>query len=213
MTNKVTLITSIPFKRLSAKNEVAETSFPLSIQEGNLNTFGNVSIALRNKIPHKKFALAVQIQIDLPTSQFDTTTGLNSGIDAYSFIPTFSFGNGNSSMFFQGSLGFVLRTNDFSNGFLFNLEGGKKYFNQLWVIPFINIFDSFADGNVNTPPQNFETMQNVDTAQYGGFGLKLIEEINVKLGVTAAVGGAFFAHLEAKQLSFNLGVYYKFNKK
>lgn len=213
LTDKLTLITIIPFKRLTAKNEVVDSSFPLTIDEGELNTFGNVSIAMRHKIAHKKFALSTQLQIDLPTAKFDVDTGLNSGIDSYSFIPTFSFGNGNSKLFFQGSLGFVLRTNDYSNGFIFNLEGGKKYFNQLWVIPFVNIFDSFADGDVNTPIQNLETMQNLDRAQYGGFGFKLIEEINPKFGVTAAVGGAFFAHLEAKQLSLNLGVYYKFDKK
>ena len=33
-------------------------------------------------------------------------------------------------------------------------------------------------------------MQNIDTAQYGGFGLKLIEEINPKFGVTAAAAVA-----------------------
>lgn len=213
LTDKLTLITIVPFKRLTAKKEVIETTFPLSIDAEELNSFGNISIGLRHKIPNKKYALTTQFQIDLPTSKFDVSTGLNSGIDAYSFIPTFSFGNGNSKFFFQCSLGFVLRTNNYSNAFIFNLEGGKKYFNQLWVIPFINIFDSFADGDVVNTVQNLETMLNVDSAQYGGFGLKLIEEINPKIGITAAVGGAFFAHLEAKQLSFNLGVYYKFNKK
>ncbi len=76
-----------------------------------------------------------------------------------------------------------------------------------------NIIDSFADGNVTTPNQNLETMLNIDTAQFGGFGIKLIEEINSNYGFTAAFGGAFFAHLEAKQLSVNIGAYYKLKSK
>lgn len=208
----ITLITVVPFKRLTASTTVAETTFPLTINEGELNTLGNVSIAIRRKIKHTKFALATQLQVDMPTVKYDSSTGLRSGIDAYSFIPSFALGKGKENLFFQSSFGFILRTNSYSNGLFFNLEGGKKYYNQLWVVPFINIVDSFADGNVKEPIQNFETFSNLDRAQYGGFGIKLIEEIKPNFGITAAVGGAFFAHLEAKQLSLNVGAYYKFNK-
>ena len=209
---KTTLITAIPFKRLTTSSTVAETTFPLTIKEGEMNTLGNVSFAVRHKIPHKKYAIATQLQVNFPTAAYNANTGLRSGIDAYSLMPSVSLGKGKNNLFFQSSFGLIFRTNKYSNGLFFNLEGGKKFYKQLWVIPFINIVDSFADGNIQEPINNFETFLNLDKAQYGGFGIKLIEEIKPNFGVTAAVGGAFFAHLEAKQLSLNVGLYYKIKK-
>ncbi len=212
LTSKLTVLVSVPFKLLKTGDLVQENNNPVTIEEGNYSTFGNVSLAARYKLPSKKYAISTQLQLDLPTSSFNAVTGLRSGRETYTITPTIAIGKGTENLFFQSFTGVFLRTNDYSNGFRFYVEGGKRFFNQLWVVAFVDVVDSFEDGNVSAPIQNLETFLSLNDSEYAGFGLKFIEELNSKFGITAAFGGAFSAHLEAKKASFNLGVYYKFKK-
>jgi len=212
LSNKTTLSISIPYKLLKSGDLVPKNSNLVTIEKGSYNSFGNIGLAIRHQLANKKYVIASQFQIDLPTSSFDKNTGLRSGIDALTISPTIAIGKGNETLFFQSFISLFFRTNQYSHGLKFYIEGGKKIFNQLWIIAFIDIVDSFENGNVISPLQNLETFLNLNNSEYGGFGIKLIEELNSKFGITGAFGGAFSAHLEAQKPSFNLGVYYKFKK-
>jgi len=212
VSNTVTLVASIPFKLLKTGDLVPENLNPISIAEGNFNTLGNISLAARFKFPTKKYALSAQLQVELPTGSFDEDTGLRSGFESYTILPTIAIGNGRENLFFQAFTGVFLRTNDYSNGFKFYVEGGKRFFDQLWVIAYVDVVDSFEDGNVETAIQNLGTFLNLNDKEFSGFGIKLIEELNDKFGITTAFGGAFSANLEAKKASFNVGLYYKLKK-
>lgn len=209
LTDKVTVVTSIPFKIQKSGELVSEFTAPVAIEEGKLNAFGNIGIAGRYQLMKKKYNVALQLQVNLPTSKFDSDTGLSTGIDAFSFIPTVAVGRGIGDWFYQGNTGFSLRTNNYSTQFKFYVEGGKRFFDQLWVIAFIDIVESLENGNRIDPTQSFQTYLNLNDNEYGGFGVKLIEELTGQIGITAAVGGAFSGHLEAHRPSFNFGVYYK----
>ncbi len=211
VTNNLTVVASIPYKLLKTGDLVEENIRPVTIVEGNYSAFGNIGLAARYKLPSKKLAIAAQLQLELLTSGFNRPTGLRSGVDAYTITPTLAIGKGSNDLFFQSYTGVFLRTNDYSNGFRFYVEGGKHFFNQLWVVAFIDIVDSFEDGNVITPVENLETFLQLNNSEYAGFGFKLIEELSSNFGITAALGGAFSAHLEAKKASLNVGAYYKFN--
>lgn len=212
LTNKLSLIGSVPLKNLSTGDVVSNSSLPLTIAEDDLLSLGNVQVAARLLLSNKKYSISTQLQLDLPTSKYDNNTGLRTGFEAYTFYPSFSIGRGKEGLYFQVTTGLFLRTNQYSNGFKFYLEGGKKFFDQLWIIPFIDINESFRDGNVSVPIRNLETFTALDTSEFGGFGLKVIEEISPKFGITGAVGGAFYANFEAHKASLNFGMYYKFGK-
>lgn len=212
LTNTITLVASIPFKLLKTGDLVPEYTNVVTIEEGDYSTFGNISLSARFKLPSKKYAITTQLQIDLPSGSFNSGTGLRSGIDTYSITPTIAFGKGSKNSFFQSYTGVSLRTNNYSNGFKFYIEGGKRFFNQLWLIAYIDVVDSLEDGNIVAPDQNLETFLYLNNNEFAGFGLKLIEELTPEFGITTAFGGAFPAHLEAQKASFNIGMYYKLLK-
>ncbi len=209
LTNKITVLTSVPYKLIKTGKLVPESTYLITINKGTHYAFGNISAAMRYKLPSKKYAISTQLQVELPTSVYREFTGTRSGIGAYTIIPTIAFGKGKENLFFQFYTGVFLRTNNYSNGFKLYLEGGKRFFDQLWAIGFVDIVDSFEDGSIIAPIKNLETFLYLNNSEYVGFGIKIIEELNPKFGITAAFGGAFSAHLEAHKASINFGVYYK----
>jgi len=213
ITNKLTGVLLVPFKMLKTGGLVPQNTNPVTIEKGSYSAFGNIGLAGRYKLHSKKYSIATQLQLELPVSSYNNVTGLRTGVDAYTITPSLAIGKGSEKMFFQSHLGVFLRTNDYSNGVRFYVEGGRKFFGHLWVVCFVDIVDSFENGTVEAPIKNIETLVALNDSEYGGFGVKLIEVLTDKFGVTAAAGGAFSAHLEAHRPSFNLGVYYKFKTK
>ena len=211
-TNKLTIVGAIPIKALKVGKIVSEYgSFP-TIKEGSLIALGNIDFGVRYLLLRKKVNLTTQVQIGFPTSSYDSNTGLRSGINSFVVNPSISIGKGRGNWFLQGSVGLLLRTNNYSNGAKIYAEGGRKFFDHLWVIAFVDIVDSFEDGDLVESRENIETSLNLNNSEYKGYGMKLIVEVNDELGLTAAFGGAFSAHLEAKKASYNFGIYYKFKK-
>ncbi len=212
LTNKLTIVGAIPIKALKTGEVVLEYGSLPIINEGSLVALGNVDFGVRYLLLRKKVNLTTQVQIGFPTSSYDNNTGLRSGINSLVFNPSISIGKGNENWFLQGSVGLLLRTNNYSNGVKLYAEGGRKFFDHLWVIAFVDIVDSFEDGCLVESRQSLETSINLNNSEYKGYGMKLIIEIYDEFGLTAAFGGAFSAHLEAKKASYNFGVYYKFKK-
>jgi len=212
LTNKFTIVGAIPIKMLKTGEEVSEYGFSPTIKEGNLTALGNVDLGVRYLLSQKKVNLTTQLQIGLPTSSYDGEIGLRSGINSWVVNPSLSIGKGSRNWFLQGSAGLLLRTNNYSNGAKLYAEGGWKFFNHFWVIAFVDVVDSFEDGSLVESKQNLETFLNLNNSEYKGYGMKFIGEISNNVGLTAAFGGAFSAHLEAKKASYNLGIYYKFKK-
>ncbi len=211
LTDKLTLTASIPFKLLKTGDLVNNSTFPATIEEGSFNALGNIRLSSRYKLSDKKINIAAQIDLDLPTSSFDEATGLRSGFDATTILPTIAVGKGFKNFYVQSFGGVFFRTNDYSNGLKFYAEGGYKFFNRLWVAAFIDIVDSFEDGDAVPESTNLETFLYFNDSEYSGFGYKIIGEITDSFGVTAAMAGAFSANLEAKKASYNVGLYYKIN--
>lgn len=202
-TNKLTIVGAIPIKALKLSKLVSEYgSFP-TIKEGSLIALGNIDFGVRYLLLRKKVNLTTQVQIGFPTSSssYDSNTGLRSGINSFVINPSISIGKGRGDWFLQGSVGLLLRTNNYSNGTKIYAEGGRKFFDHLWAIAFIDIVDSFEDGDLVESPKNIETSLNLNNSEYKGYGMKLIVEVNDEFGLTAAFGGAFSAHLEAKKAS------------
>ena len=213
ISDKVSLVAIVPFKMLKTGDAIAERSFPLTIQRGNFTGLGNLGLAGRYKLPIKNHNVTAQFQVDFNTVSKDQATGLQTGRDAYTFTPTIAYGKGSAKRYFQAHTGLFFRTNGYSNGWRLYGEGGMKFFNQLWVVAFVDIVESFQDGNRVASSEQLQTALFLNNNEYGGFGIKLIEELTKDFGVTAAVGGAFYAHLEAHKASLNFGVYYKIKPK
>jgi len=206
LTNNLTLIANVPYKLLQTGD--AQVATPI-IEEGSLNTLGNVSLGLRHKIYSGAVNLSAQVDVQANTSSYDDKTGLRSDLDAWSVTPTISLGKGGANSFFQAFAGYVWRSNDYSHHLTVGGEAGTKIFKKHWLIGFVNFFNSFENGNRTEELNNVLTGLFLNNQEYTSFGLKGIFYVKPNFGLNVSFGGAFSGHLVAASPALSLGIFYE----
>jgi len=205
LTNKTSLLVNLPLKLISI--DVFENS---GNTDFNTTTLGNIEIGVKHNFLKKDWLLSGQLSIEANTATYDTTSGIRTGYDAFTFTPLVLAGKSFSKTYIQTFLGANIRTNDYASNFKIGGEVGYKIFNHIWLISFIDIVKSFENGDIQLPIENTLNGLYVNNQEYGAFGFKGIGEITKTFGVSASVAGAFFGNNVAKQAALNIGVYQKF---
>ncbi len=210
LNDKLTLIAELPYKFLSTGNVfLANSSIANpSNQEGTLNTLGNIKLAARNQFINKGVVFSGQLTLELPTAKYDDKTGLRSGYDAISLIPSVSVGKGFDKHYGYLSIGTGIKSNGYSEDLRISGEVGTKVLNRLWIVGVLDILKSFENGDLIAPTRNLETGLYVDRQAYTALGLKFILEAHDNLGFNAGFYGGS-GNFVAAQLSMNFGVYLK----
>lgn len=206
--DKTTLSLSVPLKFI----QTASTSSS-GIASESVSALGNVSFGIKRKLYDKKFVVSGSLVVDANTSQYNNASGIRSGYNAWTFIPSISIGKGTNRYFFQGNFGTGFRTNNYSHYLNLKAEAGYKFFNWFWPILYVDYKESFENGTIVLPVNNQTTSLYVDNQEYLGYGIKLIAELNKSMGITGGFGGAFSANSEARKAALNLGVYFKISTK
>lgn len=206
LTKNLTLIANVPYKMLQAGS--AQIATPI-IEEGSLNTLGNVSLGLRHKIYSGGVAISGQVDVQANTAAYDDKTGLRSDLDAWTVTPTISIGKGSANGFFQAFAGYAWHSNDYSDHLTAGVEAGTKIFKKHWLIGFVNVFDSFENGNRTEELNNALTGLFLNNQEYISFGFKGIFYFQRNLGLNVGVGGAFSGHLVAASPALSLGFFYE----
>ncbi len=209
--DKTTLSLSVPLKLIKTVS-LSPTS-NLGIASESVSTLGNVSFGIKRKLYDKKFVISGSLVIDANTSQYNDGSGIRSGYNTWTFIPSISIGKGTNRCFFQGNFGTGFRTNNYSHYLNLKAEVGYKFFNWFWTIFYTDYKESFENGSITLPVNNLTTSLYVDNQEYLGYGIKVIAELNNGMGITGGFGGAFSANSEAKKGALNLGVYFKISAK
>ncbi len=210
LNDKITIIAELPYKFLSTGNTVLPNSSIInpSNQEGSLNALGNIKLGVKNQFINKGVVFSGQLTMELPTAKYDDKTGLRSGYDAVSIIPSVSIGKGFDKHYGYLSIGTGIKSNNYSEDLRISGEIGTKVLNRLWIVGVLDILKSFENGDAITPIRNLETGLYVDRQEYTALGLKFILEANDKLGFNAGFYGGS-GNFVAAQLSMNFGVYLK----
>ena len=213
LSDKTTLIASIPLKSISvdnfvyidpAINCVGDCSELLNFSE---TAFGNISLGIKHQFYNKGWVISGQFVTEFNTSTFDAKSGIRTGYDAYTFTPQLLAGKSFGKTFFQSHIGVDVRTNDYSNNFKIGGEFGGKVLKNIWLIGFVDVVESFEDGNrINDNPLN-GLYQN--DKEYGAYGLKAILQL-CDLGVTASFANAFSGNNVPKQSAFSIGIFNTF---
>lgn len=213
LSDKTTLIASIPLKGVSVENFVyndpaigciGDCSKLLNFNE---TAFGNISLGIKHQFYNDGWVLAGQLVTELNTGSFDEPSGIRTGFDAYTFTPQLLAGKSFGNTFFQSQIGLDLRTNDYSNNFKIGGELGRKILKNIWLIGFVDVVESFEDGdriNYNPIYGLYENNQ-----EYGAYGLKAIYQLG-NLGVTASFATAFSGNNVPIQHAFSIGVFNTF---
>lgn len=186
-----TLVLDAPIKFLTSGEELLDS---LATNEaGNLNSLGNIRLSVRQNIYSKGPNIAAQLTLEIPTGKYDDATGLRTGYDAWTILPTVSVGSGFGKGYAFAYGGVGIRTNDYSNYLNLGLEGGYQLFEPLWVMLFFDVIQSFENGERIDPPNNVQTVFYVNDQEWASLGLKLLYNINDNIGLTASTTLAAFA--------------------
>lgn len=210
LTDKTTLSVNIPFK--SIKNEYFDGLGDLSATDQE-NALGNLTFGVRHNLYNRSFVVSGSLYAEAKTGTYDSSTGIATGLDAWSIIPSISVGKGTNNFFAQANAGVALRTNDYSHSFQANGEAGYKFFDTAWLIARLDYITSFKNGDVILPLIQSYTALYANDQEYAGYSFKTIVELTDQLGITAATASAFSANLLPRKASLSFGLYYKFDTK
>ncbi|WP_375238460.1 hypothetical protein [Aurantibacter sp.] len=210
LTDKTTLIASVPFKILKAGDATFSNTIPIT-NNGSNNALGNIELGLKHNFYNKKWVISGQLNIEANTGNYDTKTGLRTGYDTWTLTPTLNIGRGFTDFYIQGFTGVNARFNNYSSNFRIGGEAGYKTFKRLWIVAYLDVVSSFKnEKDTNLPIENLLTGTYVNNQEFTAYGLKALLEITQKIGLTASFGGAFSGNNVAKRAAVNFGVYTKF---
>ncbi|MEM6685181.1 MAG: transporter, partial [Bacteroidota bacterium] len=154
LTNKTTLLVNLPIKFISTGDAVGGNAF---ITEESTSSFGNISVGLRHQFYKKKWIISGQLNVEANTGTFEAASGIRTGRDAWTFTPTINFGRSFDKFYIQAFTGVDLMTNNYSNNFKIGGEIGTKVHSKIWLIGFVDIVNSFNDGDIALPIANLAT--------------------------------------------------------
>lgn len=216
LSNKLTLITSIPFKLLKSGNLNPMADFELQDipPASTNNALGNVQLSIKYKLLDKKWVAAGQLRIELPAIVSNSSSsGLIPGYDAFSFAPILTIGGGWNKFYGYYWLSGIIRTNNYSEYLNTGIEGGWKPYKGFWVIIYSELLHSFNNGNRSLPPPEKQFGLYSNDLEYFSYGLKFLYEVdlrsNKKIGFIANAAGSFSGFAVAHSPLLSVGVYLK----
>jgi len=165
---KQRLSVSIPFK--SVENELSDALGEVVGSE-EIHALGNITAGVRHNLYRGTFVVSGSFQLEARTGNYDSSSDIATGLDAWSVIPSISIGTGTNKFFAQANVGIALRTNDYSHGFQANGEVGYKLFDRAWFIGRLDFIDSFENGDVNIPVGQLSTLLYANDQEYAGYSL------------------------------------------
>ncbi len=216
VTDKTSIILNVPFKNISTGEltNPGATGEPITLEE-TVSSLGNVTAGVKHNFYNNKWLITGQLDVELNTGSYDDLSGIRTGYDAFTFRPTISAGRGFDNFYVQAFTGLDLRTNDYSSNFRIGGEVGAKALNRIWVIGFLDVVQSFENGDFVPPTDNILTGLYVNDQEYFGYGLKAIVEATPNFGVIAGFGGALSSanNNVPREAAINFGLFYKIGKK
>jgi hypothetical protein len=187
LTNRLTFSAQIPLKLLSVSN----TTNQPNVVDGSLITFSNIQAALTANFYNKNgYVIAGKTNIGLPTAKYQATTGLRSGFDATSVTPSLLAGFGHAKFFTSAEIGYVFRTNNYSNRYMAAWQIGKFFGKNKKILGILNLDLMKSDEN-GTYNDGFSTTTGLylDEQSYLSPGLKIGYKATQKVMLWLSVGG------------------------
>lgn len=206
-----TLVGTLPFRSVEGGSSQGNATIqPVTIEKDDLTALGNVVVGVRKEVAGASFAIAGQLDLELPTGDDDRDSGLATGLDAFTLRPTISVGQGFGEVYAQGYLGLGLRTNDYSDEWRLGGEVGAQVSSDLLLAATVELVDSFENGDVDDlPATRAETGLYVDEQEWLSIGMKGLYQLNDQLGLSLALQGAVSGNNVPKAPFVSIGVTYR----
>jgi hypothetical protein len=209
ITDKLNIITTLPYKYISSRNNGNDLTNNNLLSNGNLSGLGNYKLALKYKLSNKKLKAALSIQSSFNTVSKDLEKGLITGYASNSIGLYTHIGKSFSSKLYSFAEGGInVSGNSFSNFYEIHYELGYQLKPSFWTVLTFDVRESLKDGSFkdnNLRQTGFYT----NNQEYFAYGLKIAYELKNKIGFTAATFGAFSGNYVAKISTFSIGLYKK----
>lgn len=210
ITDRLNVITTLPFKYISTGDLTDQQYFPDLLDEGSLFGMSNYKLALKYGLVDKKVKVAVSVISSWNTISKDLDRGLATGFDANSFGVMAHVGRSNEKHYGFLEVGYHKFTNGFSDILEVNLEHGFHLGDKWNLAVALNATHSLNNGsyqNANLEQTGFYPNNQASAA----IGVKGAYETENGFGVNASLP---LIPLRFKYIGFNgaisLGVYKKF---
>lgn len=211
ITKSTTVTAALPFvfNRRGCLNPESPLVFEL-IDSGSVAGLGNVNLAVRHQFLAGKVALAGTLRVGLPTAKHQSTTGLRTGYDALTVVPTASVGMGFGKAYWFAYAGYGYRSNDYSHFANAGVEGGYRVW-KIWLIGFSELVAPLDNGSRTVPPFDVLTGLYVNHQGWLSVGMKSIFEANRFWGLNFSAAGAAWGETVPKRPAFSVGAYFKWD--
>ena len=211
ITNKLTIITDIPFKFVTSNNNIDTTLFLPVLKSGNLSGFGNISITPKYELLNGSIKLSGGIKFSLPTGKFDNSTGLKTAYQTYGIMPIVDIGFSKNKLYAFIETGYNYRTS-LADDLKFEFEMGYKVYKNIYaIINFNSKFSTFKPSTITTP--NDQTGLYADGQEYSALTLKVSTPIKNNFGINMHVTLLnFHGNLVQRSPSIGGSIYYKLKK-
>ncbi len=208
VSKRFTMGFNIPYILVQSGDITSDSSATLN--SGTLSAPGNLSISGKYTFLEGKLLAALIAQIDLPTSDRSTETGLSTGVDATTFFPKISIGGSKNDWFAYAFFGYGFRTNNYHDVIQMGIEGGIKASEKISLILNINRWHNVDNGDSQVDsPANLVTGLYTSFQEYNAVLLKLFaDDLYNGWGGFFSFGGGSGTSVAASP-ALSLGIFYK----
>ena len=148
ITDKLNLITVLPFKYISTGSNQKPLTNPVLLPSGNLSGIGNYKIGLKHQISNKNLKIAASIQSSFKPYNSALEKGLITGYNANSIGLYGHLGKSFSSnlySFIEGGINTL--SNDFSDFYEIHYEIGYQLKPSFWGVFTLDLRESLRNGS------------------------------------------------------------------
>ena len=214
LTNKIDLITYIPFFTRNFQNNVVSGTRGNVITEGaTLDAFGDLDVGIRYGIIKNNFlALSASLKLGLPTGETSGGTELallQSGDGEFNQLLQIDLGIPFNLITFPAYgktfVGYNSRSQGFSDEVHLGGEVGVKFFNRVWLTGRLNLLKSTKNGALDAATANGSIFAN--NIEYTNLGFGVAYYINKKIGLSYEYGSAISGRIIAAAPSHSVGLF------
>jgi hypothetical protein len=210
MSQSSTILLSFPVKILNAGDLVSSDNPDPLTKKGSLTAPGNLRLGWKQQAIQNGLTMAGQLWLEMPTGKYDNDTGLRTGYDAWTLIPSLNLGTSGTGWYTYGYFAFGYRSNDYSDFLQATGEAGYQIMSKLSIAVYIDWLHSLKNGSRIDPANNLRTGLYVNDQEYFAFGIKLYGKvISPKIGIALGFAGAFSGNFVPRVPAFNLALYYQ----
>lgn len=211
ITDKLTLITNIPFKYVATQSKTDSLYHPNLLSKGSLFGLSNFHLGIKYRLIEKKIKVATSFQANLNTSRSDLDKGLTTGYLSNSFGLFGHVGGSISKRVYSFlDLGYNVSTNNYSDFIKVFFELGYKASKskEFWVILNIDSKESMENGSYLNENLG-QTGLYVNDQEWGSYRLKLMYETEKQIGYSFSFPALFSANEVGYTPTMSLGVHKK----